>query len=205
MSDNRARGKKGKEGEGEGVEVLNWADQEDYTEDKKENNKVEGGGGIVYVEDGDEEELERLKERAEEEQKPFTRICTFFNSSRGCKKGGECDFLHERQVCAYYQSPKGCNRGEMCNYVHDRTRKPSVTLRQCPNDGCHAMCMGRQCSDCHRKRFGGGRGRGHHHRYSADLHLCPECNINQCRGRRCRGCHFKDRDVRFGRPFDSPY
>ena len=69
----------------------------------------------------------------------FVKKCKFFNTSKGCKNGADCNFLHvtertnnEGNVmrennltkydtrCRFYGTPRGCRNGDKCDYRHER-------------------------------------------------------------------------------------
>jgi len=113
------------------------------------------------------------------------RACRFFNTSRGCLKGDACTFRHVRKMCLFFNSSNGCNRGEICEFIHSKGEGDGAVPAQCPNKDCTNLCLGSQCSACHRKMMAGKQ-----QRKTTELHICPTCNTNQCRGRRCRDCHL---------------
>jgi len=96
---------------------------------------------VTHKEDREMEE----EPRAEKKQ----RICKFFNSRKGCTKGDNCTFKHERQVCAFFSSSQGCSAGNDCPFIHDANATQSVRLKPCPNEHCTNLCIGKQCMQCH--------------------------------------------------------
>lgn len=58
------------------------------------------------------------------------RVCTFFNTPRGCIKGAKCDFEHPNlpavapsvagggRVCTFFNTPRGCIKGAKCDFEH---------------------------------------------------------------------------------------
>jgi len=45
--------------------------------------------------------------------------CEFHNTERGCVKGDQCDFIHEKnQVCDFFNTSRGCRKGEACDFQH---------------------------------------------------------------------------------------
>jgi len=45
--------------------------------------------------------------------------CEFHNTERGCVKGDQCDFIHEKnQVCDFFNTSRGCRKGELCDFQH---------------------------------------------------------------------------------------
>ena len=138
------------------------------------------------------------------------KICRFFNSFRGCKKGDECNFVHEQLPCAFFASEQGCTYNDRCPFSHDMNNISNVHLKQCPNDNCQNQCIGRQCMQCHnimdrvkqpkntrrpRQRFvpyTNNNNINNSTRYDRPTHICPVPNCeNMCTGRICRDCHQK--------------
>lgn len=72
--------------------------------------------------------------------------CHFFSTRRGCSKGDECKFVHER-ICAFYP---GC-KNENCNFIHDESKQSSAVVKICPTKGCGNQCLGKICRECHQK------------------------------------------------------
>lgn len=60
------------------------------------------------------------------------KICDFYLSSRGCRKGDECDHQHPvapngaktNKVCDFFGTPKGCSKGEECTFLHIKRLNP---------------------------------------------------------------------------------
>jgi len=51
------------------------------------------------------------------------KVCSFFNTDKGCAKGASCDFLHEpvkkrARPCQFFASPEGCKKGKCCDFLH---------------------------------------------------------------------------------------
>lgn len=111
------------------------------------------------------------RQQQQQQPSPFGGTCRFFLSRNGCKKGSECAFKHEASPCSFYGTQQGCNRADDCRYSHDLAYEP----RKCSTDG-------RQTSH-----------------FTDDLHPCPECAVRECRGRRCRECHFAEQASKWSR------
>lgn len=57
--------------------------------------------------------------RAQSLRKP--KICSFYNTERGCVKGDHCVFLHVKdKICDFWLSEQGCKKGEYCDFKHPR-------------------------------------------------------------------------------------
>jgi len=55
------------------------------------------------------------------------KICAFFNTSKGCKNGNQCAFLHttmEKEPCKFFNGT-GCKYGEKCFYAHVKKEMPT--------------------------------------------------------------------------------
>lgn len=147
-----------------------------------------------------------------------TRICRFYNSFKGCRKGNACNFLHEKMPCAFFGSPQGCSYGDKCPFAHDPNATNTVQLKECPNEGCKSFCLSqsKQCMQCHsimERCNGTNRSlsstipieknnnwrqpkRNSNRFHGSNVHMCPEEGCQEtCRGRRCRECHFKNRKM----------
>lgn len=47
------------------------------------------------------------------------KLCEFVNTPRGCVKGDQCDFIHQKnKVCDFYLKPQGCRKGALCDFLH---------------------------------------------------------------------------------------
>jgi hypothetical protein len=82
-----------------------------------------------------EEELSRLFEEAQVDDKTATsetsqeKICAFFQIGK-CKKGDECNFLHQKfhkapnskpktvRLCSFFNTKGGCRNGDSCPFEH---------------------------------------------------------------------------------------
>ena len=62
------------------------------------------------------------------------RPCSYFFSSRGCRRGDDCHFSHSQQpnstepstrICNHWLLKGRCAYGERCRYVHERD--PAIT------------------------------------------------------------------------------
>lgn len=60
---------------------------------------------------------------------PFkTRVCDFFATERGCVKGDQCDFIHQKdKVCDYFASARGCKKGDLCDFKHTNTAGTTIS------------------------------------------------------------------------------
>lgn len=51
------------------------------------------------------------------------KVCSFFNTEKGCAKGKMCNFLHEPirkkpRQCTFYTATGGCKKGKTCDFLH---------------------------------------------------------------------------------------
>lgn len=58
------------------------------------------------------------------------KVCSFFNTVRGCSKGNQCDFLHQavrkqNKPCAFFEKSGSCKKGESCEFMHGPDDAPS--------------------------------------------------------------------------------
>jgi len=58
------------------------------------------------------------------------KVCSFFNTEKGCAKGNSCTFLHESvrkktRTCTFFTSGEGCKKGRACDFLHEG--RPTVT------------------------------------------------------------------------------
>jgi hypothetical protein len=63
-----------------------------------------------------------------------TKVCSFFNTEKGCAKGRTCNFLHEPirkkpRQCTFFSTDGGCKKGKTCDFMHgenDSLEAPEV-------------------------------------------------------------------------------
>ena len=127
-------------------------------------------------------------------------------SYAGKGKGGRCyqsrgkgsynkDSNQIRNVCAFFNTHTGCKNGSNCSYLHDVNQRAINNVHRCPNPNCTNLCIGKQCSVCHRLQKEAKYPTWKFKETSymekqSSLKMCPECNVNKCMGLRCRQCHF---------------
>ncbi len=86
-------------------------------------------------------------------------ICRYFCTTRGCRSGTKCRFLHYKLGCVFHQQAKQkcCygNDGTDCPFSHDVDVPVivNVSLSDCSTDGCDRSCMhpGSTCLLCFNK------------------------------------------------------
>lgn len=80
------------------------------------------------------------------------KMCSYFNTHRGCVKGDACDFLHpghpkknpssvkndsfsSSSVCRFFNQPRGCAKGNACKFLHEPFKKKSISHEDPENEG----------------------------------------------------------------------
>jgi hypothetical protein len=114
----------------------------DAEDDQEEDEQEEESSSRKWGDDNEQKESHSIDR---------SRICKFFNARRGCLKGADCDFVHEKFTCAFFMSEGGCSFGDNCSYSHVPGGPLSAVLSPCPTENCPNVCAGRQCLQCHRK------------------------------------------------------
>ena len=82
------------------------------------------------------------------------RICRFFNTSRGCRNGDNCSFVHVKLGCAYFfRAIQGCMfPSEECPFSHSLDSVVlSKAFRLCPTCKVNE-CLGIVCMRCNNEQ-----------------------------------------------------
>eukprot|EP01084_Bolivina_argentea_P008420 15771_1 len=74
------------------------------------------------------------------------KVCYYYNTPKGCKKGDACDYKHpkkqpstneKQKVCTFYNTAKGCNKGIHCPFQHPKNSQQEQ--KEAPNKPNNAM------------------------------------------------------------------
>jgi len=64
------------------------------------------------------------------------KVCEFHNTPRGCVKGDQCDFIHQKdQPCDFFDTPRGCRKGDLCDFKHTTTDPKRAKSQDSTSDG----------------------------------------------------------------------